>query len=160
MHDELWNHALALYARPGVESACLALQALGADVCLLLCATWLEARRVPASALRASELRAIAEPWQRDVVEPLRMLRRQWRSLAQGDVQLAALREQVKALELDAERTLLWRLQAHAQQWPASPDGPTGDWLEWLAPEQAGGHDALRQLRAAAQGRQDAVDGD
>ncbi|MFB4392754.1 MULTISPECIES: TIGR02444 family protein [unclassified Pseudomonas] len=160
MHDELWNHALALYARPGVENACLSLQELGGDVCLLLCATWLQRRQVPASVLRAQELRDIAEPWQRNVIGPLRALRREWRGPARGDVQLTTLRERVKTLELDAERTLLTRLQAHAQQWPASPGGPTGDWLEWLVPEQAGDHDALRQLRAAAKGLQDAVDGD
>ena len=33
MHTDLWNHALALYARPGVEAACLDLQTLGGDVC-------------------------------------------------------------------------------------------------------------------------------
>lgn len=45
MHTDLWNFALHLYARPGVEAACLALQDEGADVCLLLCGAWLEAGR-------------------------------------------------------------------------------------------------------------------
>ncbi|SDC83582.1 TIGR02444 family protein [Pseudomonas guariconensis] len=156
MQNELWNHALALYRQPGVEAACLALQGAGADVCLLLCGTWLQARRVAPDAMRAAALQAIAGPWQQQVIAPLRVLRQQWRKAAQGDAQLASLREQVKGLELEAERTLLARLQACAGQWPADPKGPPGDWLQWLVPEQARGHDALNQLRAVANGRQEA----
>lgn len=76
MHTDLWNYALALYARPGVEAACLELQALGGDVCLLLCATWLQARGVAVLGERAQALQELAEPWQRDVVAPLRSLRK------------------------------------------------------------------------------------
>jgi len=160
MQNDLWGHALALYARPGVEAACLALQAQGGDVCLLLCGTWLQARHVTPDAERAAALRAIADPWQRQVVVPLRALRQQWREAAHGDAQLAALREQVKGLELEAERTLLARLQARAGKWPADQDGPAGDWLLWLVPEQTRDHDALRELRVAAQRLQEADEGD
>ena len=75
MPTDLWNFALACYARPGVEALCLRLQAGGADVCLLLCALWLERRRVACDGQRLDQLRAIAEPWQRQVVQPLRELR-------------------------------------------------------------------------------------
>lgn len=160
MHSELWNHALALYGRPGVENACLTLQALGGDVCLLLCGTWLQARRVAPDARRVEALRQLAGPWQQEVVTPLRTLRQAWRAQAQGDPHLAALREQVKGLELEAERTLLARLQMCAAKWSASPDGHADDWLERLAPDQARDHDALHQLRAAARALQDAEDGD
>ena len=159
MHTDLWNHALALYARPGVEAACLDLQALGGDVCLLLCATWLQARGIAVLDERAQALREVAGPWQRDVVAPLRSLRQQWRTAAQGDVQLALLREHVKGLELQAEKTLLARLQAQALQWPAGSRGPTDDWLARLAPDQARHHDALVTLRIAAAAPQDAEDG-
>ncbi|MBA6118319.1 TIGR02444 family protein [Pseudomonas putida] len=159
MCTDLWNHALALYARPGVEEACMSVQAMGGDVCLLLCATWLQRRNVTVDAERAKALRDLAAPWQRGVVTPLRELRQQWRASAQHDPQLAALREQVKGLELQAERTLLERLQACAQQWPEGSQEPTDDWLAWLAPDQAGGHDALERLRAAAAGLQEAEDG-
>ncbi len=159
MHTDLWNHALAVYGRPGVESACLTLQGLGGDVCLLLCATWLQARGVVVSAARIEALRDIAEPWQREVIGPLRALRQQWRTAAHEDATLGALRAQVKALELEAEKTLLARLQACSQQWPTGPGGPTDDWLEGLAPDQALGHDALLQLRVAARGLQEAEDG-
>jgi uncharacterized protein (TIGR02444 family) len=134
-------------------------QALGGDVCLLLCATWLQARGVAPDPARAQALRALAEPWQQEVVMPLRGLRQAWRTPAQHDPHLAALRDQVKGLELQAERTLLERLQACAQQWPADALANAQDWLAWLAPDQARGHDALEQLRVAAAGLQEAEDG-
>ncbi|MDR2318685.1 MULTISPECIES: TIGR02444 family protein [unclassified Pseudomonas] len=159
MHTDLWNHALALYARPGAEAACLELQALGGDVCLLLCATWLQARGVAVLDERVQALTEIAGAWQRDVVAPLRGLRQQWRAAASGDAQLAALREQVKGLELQAEKTLLERLQECSRQWPTDSHGLTDDWLARLAPEPARRHDALDHLRAAAATLQDAEDG-
>ncbi|BBH48618.1 TIGR02444 family protein [Pseudomonas sp. KU43P] len=159
MYTDLWKHALALYARPGVETACLHLQASGADVCLLLCATWLQARGVAPDPARVQALHALARPWQQEVVMPLRSLRQAWRTPAQQDPQLAALREHVKGLELQAERTLLERLQACAQQWPADAQASAEDWLAWLAPDQARGHDALEPLRVAAAGLQEAEDG-
>lgn len=158
MHTDLWNHALALYARPGVEAACLALQDLGGDVCLLLCGTWLQARAVAVDETRTQALQAVAGPWQREVVTPLRALRRQWREHALADPQLSVLREQVKALELQAERTLLERLAQVAQAWPAVA-GDSEEWLARLAPAQARDHDALQQLRVAARELQEAVDG-
>jgi uncharacterized protein (TIGR02444 family) len=159
MHTDLWNHALALYARPGVETACLALQELGGDVCLLLCGTWLQARGVTADEQRAAALQAQARPWQHDVVAPLRALRRQWREHALTDPQLSVLREQLKDLELRAERNLLERLEALARGWPATADAGQ-DWLARLVPDQARNHDALHQLRVAARELQDADVGD
>ncbi|MFJ4050808.1 TIGR02444 family protein [Pseudomonas hunanensis] len=156
MHTDLWNYALTLYARPGVQAACLELQALGGDVCLLLCATWLQARGVAVLGERAQALQELAEPWQREVVAPLRSLRQQWRAKASDDAQLAALREQVKGLELRAEKTLLERLQERSRQWPAGSHEPADDWLARLAPDQALHHDALVQLRVAAAALQDA----
>ena len=110
MHTDLWDHALALYARPGVELACPALQALGGDVCLLLCGTWLQARRVVPDAIRVQALHNVSQPLQQQVLSPLRALRQAWREPAREDAQLGMLREQVKALGLEAERTLLGRV--------------------------------------------------
>ena len=44
--QDLWNFALELYAREGVEQACLELQETGSDVCLLLTGAWLQRRGV------------------------------------------------------------------------------------------------------------------
>ncbi|MBF8778481.1 TIGR02444 family protein [Pseudomonas fulva] len=155
MHTDLWNHAVALYARPGVEMACLELQALGCDVCLLLCGTWLQARQVMPDAVRAQALREITRAWQHDVVEKLRAIRSSWREAASQDAQLAGLREQVKALELQAERIQLHRLQALATAWPSAPQAPAGDWLAWLAADRARGHAALHRLRDMARQMRD-----
>ncbi|TDR44700.1 uncharacterized protein (TIGR02444 family) [Pseudomonas brenneri] len=153
MCADLWSFALSTYARAGAEDACLRLQEQGADVCLLLCGLWLEQRGVALEPGRVQALRTIAEPWQADVVQPLRRVRKQWRCMAQQDVELGALREQVKALELEAERQLLLRLEALAQRWPAEGHATDQAWLEALATEAANfDHDALHQLRVAATG--------
>ena len=152
MCADLWSFALSTYARPGVEAACLHLQEQGADVCLLLCGAWLERRGVMLTAERIQALKQIARPWQIEVIEPLRQVRRQWRAMAQLDKPLASLRERVKALELDAERQLLTRLEALAQIWLADEAVGQPQWLERLAAEDAANldHDALQQLRGVA----------
>lgn len=151
MCADLWSFALSTYARPGVEAACLRLQEQGADVCLLLCGAWLEQRGVAYKPERVQALQQIAQPWRVQVVEPLRQMRVQWRALAQQDTQLASLREQVKTLELEAERTLLARLDALAQAWPINEVLGQQEWLEGLATEAANlDHDALLQLRVMA----------
>ena len=153
MCADLWSFALSTYARAGAEDACLRLQEQGADVCLLLCGLWLEQRGVVPEPERVQALRTIAQPWQADVVQPLRRVRKQWRAMAQQDVELGALRERVKALELEAERQLLLRLEALAQSWPTGEQATDQAWLEALATEAAHfDHDALHQLRVAATG--------
>ncbi|TSD80086.1 TIGR02444 family protein [Pseudomonas sp. KBS0710] len=150
MCADLWSFALSIYARPGCEAACLRLQEQGADVCLLLCGAWLERRSVALEPGRIEALQQLARPWQQAVVEPLRQIRRQWRTMAQQDVPLAALRERVKALELEAERELLARLEVLTQAWPTGEESQP-KWLEGLATEAANlDHDALQQLRVAA----------
>ncbi|MDQ7983509.1 TIGR02444 family protein [Pseudomonas sp. G34] len=132
MSADLWTFATTLYARPGVEAACLELQAAGADVCLVLCGLWLDSRGVAYDPEREGQLRRLAEPWQREVVVPLRALRQGWCEAALADTELAALRQQVKQLELQAERTQLERLQGLSSTWPT--DGPARrTWLDELA---------------------------
>ncbi|HLD68899.1 MAG TPA: TIGR02444 family protein [Pseudomonas sp.] len=152
MPTDLWRFAQSLYARPGVASACLRLQDGGADVCLLLCGAWLERRGLDCTAPRLQQLLALAVPWQEQVIMPLRRLRQAWRTAAGGDPELDRLREQVKALELDAERQLLLRLESLVQAWPEQPSqNESGPWLERLAPAgEAACRDALQLLRAAA----------
>lgn len=148
MHTDLWSFAITVYARPGVQQECLALQEAGGNVCLILCGLWLEIRGVEPVRERITALQAIAEPWHAQVIAPLRTLRQAWRMQAGADTDLSVLREQVKALELAAERTLLQRLQHSAAPWPT---GAQGQWLEGLVPQLAGcDHDTLPRLRAAA----------
>lgn len=150
MHNDLWTYAVALYARPGVQDSCLQLQGQGADVCLLLCAAWLGESGVAFSPQRLAALAEVAAPWQRGVVEPLRQLRQQWRQQAQADEQLGRLREQLKGLELQAERTLLERLQALCNEWPQGDAADAHVWLEQAVPLDArDNRGALQVLRAA-----------
>lgn len=150
MPSDLWSFASCCYARPGVEAACLRLQAAGADVCLLLCALWLEQRGLAHDQERQAQLLAISEPWQRQVIRPLRELRQGWREAAQLDPVQMRLREQVKALELEAERELLQRLERLTQSWSAA-ENESAAWLEQLAADAGAEHrDALQELRVAA----------
>ncbi|WMI99729.1 TIGR02444 family protein [Pseudomonas chlororaphis subsp. aurantiaca] len=153
MSSDLWSFTLETYARPGVEEACLNLQAAGANVCLLLCAAWLGARGVACTAQRLQQLQTLGQPWHDEVVRPLRQLRTQWRPAASADPELAVLREQVKALELEAERQLLLRLEALAGEWSEDEAQDLTNWLEGLAAEAANlNRDALQALRVAVTG--------
>ena len=125
--DDLWSFALACYAEPGVEKACLDLQAAGADVCLLLTCAWLEGRATAYDDARLQQLQRISDQWRTLVVGPLRTLRVVWRQPAVEDAELAELRARVKSLELDAEHVQLRRLQSAAQDWPIG--GDTADWM-------------------------------
>ncbi|WPC05373.1 TIGR02444 family protein [Pseudomonas benzenivorans] len=151
MPTDLWRFAEDYYQRPGVETACLQLQDQGADVCLLICAVWLGRRGVACTARRIEQLQAIARPWQRQVVERLRQIRQDWRDAARGDNALAGLREQIKRLELDAERVQMQRLAATSRDWPAESAKDLEAWLGALAPSRTAATDAaLQQLRGAA----------
>ncbi|WP_122314736.1 TIGR02444 family protein [Pseudomonas cichorii] len=151
MPSDLWSFTLDFYARPGVEEACLRLQGNGANVCMLLCGVWLGKRGVKCDTQRLQEIGQLATPWHDEVVRPLRELRSQWRSAAQFDASLGSLRERVKALELEAEQTLLERLQALTQDWSGEGADDLPNWLQGLAAEAADkDRDALHVLRVAA----------
>ncbi|MFJ5286953.1 TIGR02444 family protein [Pseudomonas sp. NPDC088429] len=152
MSSDLWSFSLATYARPGAEDACLQLQTAGANVCLLLCGLWLEQRGVTCDEQRVSELQSLTGPWDIEVVQPLRTLRMQWKARAVDDAVLKGMREQIKSLELEAERALLSRLEGVAQEWTRNAAGSM-TWLEGLAGTAANpNRDALQVLRVAATG--------
>ena len=103
MDNPIWEFSLAHYARPGVAQACLRAQdELGLDVNILLYAAWLASRDQPLPAAHLAGLEQATVHWRREVVAPLRALRRQWRSVPGA----GPLRERLKALELDAEKAL------------------------------------------------------
>jgi len=153
MSSDLWSFSLTTYAMPGVEQACLQLQSAGVNVCLLLCSAWLGQRGVACDEQRLQQLRSMAVAWDTDVVCPLRALCTQWKTAATQDADLQTLREQVKAMELEAERHLLLRLERAAQSWPQDDASDLSAWLEGAAAEAAHLHrDALHQLRVAVTG--------
>jgi uncharacterized protein (TIGR02444 family) len=150
MTADLWSFTLDLYTCPGVEHACLRLQASGANVCTLLCGAWLGRRGVACTADHLREIRQLATPWHDEVVRPLRALRTLWRTAAADDIELGVLRQQVKALELEAERELLSRLEALTKGWSKGTEQQVMAWLEGLAAEAGEqNHDALQVLRVA-----------
>jgi uncharacterized protein (TIGR02444 family) len=120
----LWDWALAAYARPGVAPVCLALQA-GHDqnIPLLLAAAWAAEQGRTLDLDRAV---AVARAWEADVVGPLRSARRGLK-MSQNpipDSGREALRETVKAVEVEAERLLLAALESLAWPGEAAPVEP------------------------------------
>jgi uncharacterized protein (TIGR02444 family) len=108
--EALWRFSTAFYARAGVAEALIRLQDnAGFDVNLMLFALWfgLSGRNRFTAAKLAAADRA-AGPIRGDLVEPLRALRRRLRSNPDADIQ--RLREEIKRLELAAERILQNRL--------------------------------------------------
>lgn len=104
--ERLWRFAVALYARPGVEPACLRLQdEAGLNVNLLLACIWRgrEHGEAPGADALAAALAAI-EPWHETVVDPLRAIRRSIKQQAQHDPAVATVRRTVLEAELAAER--------------------------------------------------------
>ena len=95
-----------MYAREGVEQACLGLQAAcGADVNLLLFCCWMGSRRRSLGKRFLRRAMAAVSRWQSEVVQPLRTARRALKTDSVGGPGgwRAHLRENVAALELDAE---------------------------------------------------------
>ncbi len=116
MDKPLWQFSLELYARPGVAAACIEAQDhFAADVNLLLYAAWLARQDLELEPKQWRALTASVADWRQRVIEPLRALRRDWRTLPAA----GALREQVKALELAAEQAQQGQMLAwHRRQIP------------------------------------------
>jgi len=110
----LWDWALTAYAAEGVADACLELQdAAGQNIPLLLWAAWCAhtGRTLDEDALEAAG--DTARAWQEAAIGPLRAVRRALKARAPDldDTDREAVRVQVKAVELEAERRLLTALE-------------------------------------------------
>ncbi|EWG99734.1 TIGR02444 family protein [Halomonas sp. BC04] len=113
--DPLWDFALALYARPGVEAACLTLQdEAGVDVCELLWHCWLHHHGLALE--KEPEALAAIRQWQQEVTSVLRTLRRRMKVEARNSTGVAEVRRRLQHTELAAERETLARLQALAER--------------------------------------------
>lgn len=122
--SDLWTWAVTAYDAPGVAEACLSLQDHNEqNVPLLLWAAWVAVtgRRPDEETIEAAC--DAARAYDTVVVAPLRAVRRTLKAPI-PDVDhdhREALRQQVKALELDAERRLMLELEALA---PAPSGAP------------------------------------
>ena len=111
----LWDWALRAYGRPGVPETCLTLQdSFGQNTTLLLWAVWAETAD-PALLARAAE---VARRWEGLALTPIRQVRRALKAPFEGVEPEAreGLREDVKAVELRAERVLMETLEAMTQE--------------------------------------------
>jgi len=105
---ESWAFALAIYARPGVADACLALQnEAGVDVMLLLMTAFAAVRH--RILLTPDEIKMLDEgcrPWREQIVRRLRAIRTELKAGPQLAPSSATepFRTKVKALELEAEK--------------------------------------------------------
>jgi uncharacterized protein (TIGR02444 family) len=115
---EFWDFSLALYARPGVAPACLALQERhGIDVNALMFCVWLaESGRGPAPREALDEAFAAVASWHRQVVRTLRPLRQRLKfGFEPVDAELVrALRSRIQKIEIDAEHVEQLTLAASA----------------------------------------------
>ncbi len=111
----LWDYAVAVYGRPEVRAACLALQDdHGQCVSLLLWRAWAVAEGRALSEADLAAALAVARAWEAQVSAPLRSARRALRLPPPeiGEARRAELHDRVLAIELEAERALLDALEA------------------------------------------------
>lgn len=107
MNSSFWTFSLQIYAKPGLAETCLELQDhCGADVNLLLFMLWSAYEHRRLSVQDIEKVSDLVKPWQEGVVRPLRLARRTLKSAAEGWQfdETAALRQRIKAEELNAER--------------------------------------------------------
>lgn len=136
--SEFWDWAVAVYARPGVAEACLDLQdRYSQNVPLLLWAIW----------RGGDDLTAVdtATQWEGEVIGPLRYARRNLKRLRGAE----AIREGVKAMELEAERALMTELEGLASG-PVDPDALERVVERWGGKPPQADLDHLRALITAA----------
>lgn len=128
--NPLWDFSLAVYGRGGVAEACLALQDRhGLDVNLLLLCCWAGAQGHALEAAEVARLMAAVADWHREVVRPLRGVRRWLKTQGAASAGLAGpVRRTIKEKELEAERIeqlLLYRALGQAPEakapWEEAP---------------------------------------
>jgi uncharacterized protein (TIGR02444 family) len=137
-----WDFSLALYAKPGVAAACLALQERhGIDVNTLMFCVWLgESGRGPAAPAALDAAFAAVASWHAQVVRTLRPLRQRLKfGFDPVDPELVrALRARIQKIEIDAEHVEQLTLAASAAaQAPAQPGLDTGARLAHAAQHAA-----------------------
>jgi uncharacterized protein (TIGR02444 family) len=105
--SSFWTFSLKVYAEPAVANVCLSLQdQFGADVNVVLFMLWSAARGRRLSLQEIGDIIDLVRPWQIQVVRPLRLARRSLK-IPPSDwplQEIEALRQRVKANELEAER--------------------------------------------------------
>lgn len=110
----LWDFANELYQHQQIKSLCLELQdKFEVDVCLLLTLVWLAAQHKTVDKQSIAELLHIVDDWQQHITLPLRSLRKAIAGFPENDncADSDLIYQQLKRVELDAERLALQRLE-------------------------------------------------
>lgn len=113
-----WRFSLTLYRQDGVPPACIALQDRhGVDVNVMLYGLWLAAAGRALSVQDMLAIDALVRDWRGAVVVPLRRVRRALKEppAAFDTPATKAMRERVKAVELESERLQQEALYAHKE---------------------------------------------
>ena len=123
--------AVSIHQHDDVAAACLTLQDVcGADVNLVLCAAYLGAvhAMVPDDT-QIGALRSAVTDWHRDVVQPLRLIRRRLKTgpAPAPSESTARLRAHLQRDEIEAEMIELTTLQELVDTWPTAPTSGTAD---------------------------------
>jgi len=107
--DRFWDFSVSTYRQPGVADACLSLQErFGVDVNLLLYCCWSGCTRQSLDEPMFAAALSFSQPWADEVVRPLRAVRSWMKIAGCNSTDLStddcmALREKIKAVELEAE---------------------------------------------------------
>ena len=102
----LWDYAVEIYCRPGMSDLCLMFQDdYGADVSIILFISWCSTQGIRIDDQLLTRVEQSVGVWNRDVVAPLRGMRRELKLDSRGITRktVSAFREKLKALELEAE---------------------------------------------------------
>ena len=103
--DSAWAAIGALYADPTLQRTLLHRQdEEGLDVVLHLFTRWAATQGHALDEEALAQAETLVAPWRHEVIAPLRALRRSMKPMTAGAARLEAVREQVKAAELAAER--------------------------------------------------------
>lgn len=131
-YTEIWPFATALYRQADIEPLCLELQqAHQVNVSLLIWLVWAETyfKLDGQTAEAGSEL---ANLWQQALTGPLRSARTWMKQGLAMTEREQALREEIKACELRAEKHLLLRLQDLTGRCRPDADGTYGETRRYL----------------------------
>ena len=115
MTSTFWDWSLTVYNRPGLADTLIALQdEAGLDVNLILWCCWCGATgrgETPEFAIRSAV--EMSKNWADQVTAPLRAARRALKTtrLPHSEAAADALRDKVKAVELESERLLQLQLE-------------------------------------------------
>jgi uncharacterized protein (TIGR02444 family) len=100
-----WTFIIKLYGSHDVQQACLLLQdSFGVDVSFLLTLLWYARDGVRFDDGDVEALDRTIASWRRDVVNPLRAIRREIKLTAGHDGAIAGFRNKIKSIEIEAEQ--------------------------------------------------------